>query len=71
MTGNGNWSTDENWLQCDKSCGFGQRMSSRTCTNPSPMNGGRFCEGSSFVVEPCNEFHCPSKLMFHNIFTKL
>ncbi len=73
MTGNGNWS-EETWSQCDKTCGFGKKSRSRGCTNPAPTNGGKFCEGTPFVVVPCNEFNCPSKRLlctFHNYIVKV
>ena len=62
LLGDGNWSTAVVWSECDKTCGFGQKARSRTCNNPLPYNGGKYCEGSAFVFAPCNEFHCPSKL---------
>ena len=57
----GNWSTDQVFSPCDKSCGSGEKKKSRTCTNPAPFNGGKYCRGNAFVVEPCNTFPCQGK----------
>lgn len=47
----GGWS---DWSSCDKDCGGGKQT--RTCTNPSPANGGRNCEGPS--EQECNTQAC-------------
>ena len=49
---NGDWST---WSTCNKTCGGGTQT--RTCTNPSPSNGGADCSGSS--SQSCNNQGCP------------
>ncbi|XP_046559555.1 protein PIF-like, partial [Haliotis rubra] len=61
---NGNWSE---WVEtstaCSVSCGRGSRTitRTRTCTNPSPSNGGLDCQGSNTetVSEACNDGGCP------------
>ena len=61
VLGDGNWSTDQMFSACDKTCGFGEKRKPRACTNPAPFNGGKYCEGFPYVVAACNEFNCPSK----------
>ncbi|XP_068091514.1 SCO-spondin-like isoform X2 [Hyperolius riggenbachi] len=55
----GNWSSWSSWTDCTKSCGEGVRSRSRTCSNPSPLGGGDFCEGASTEVESCQLEPCP------------
>jgi len=50
-TVNGGWSP---WGSCSVSCGGGSQT--RTCTNPSPENGGDDCVGSS--RQACNTNGC-------------
>jgi len=49
---NGGWSP---WGSCSRSCGSGTQT--RTCTNPSPANGGSQCPGSSSQI--CKLEECP------------
>lgn len=49
---NGGWTA---WGACSVTCGGGTQ--SRTCTNPSPANGGADCTGSS--TQNCNTQACP------------
>lgn len=52
---NGGWS---DWSACNTSCGGG--IQTRTCTNPSPANGGAQCSGSA--SQSCNiDITCPGK----------
>ncbi|XP_028517673.1 coadhesin isoform X2 [Exaiptasia diaphana] len=48
------------WSQCTKSCGGGTRERTRTCTNPSPKNGGKNCSkfGPSKDKGSCNTHAC-------------
>ena len=50
----GGWST---WGVCSKTCDTGTQT--RTCTNPTPANGGADCSGES--VRDCNTQQCPGK----------
>ena len=65
------WSSTYN--HCSVTCGCGTRTRSgvRTCTNPSPQNGGRDCLGpaTQSVTEVCNQnIQCSSSRTFHTYF---
>ncbi|KAK3601709.1 hypothetical protein CHS0354_016068, partial [Potamilus streckersoni] len=57
------WSTWQNLSSCNVTCGGGVKSiaRSRSCTNPTPQNGGSECNGtlieSSF--DECNQQSCP------------
>ncbi|XP_046585289.1 coadhesin-like, partial [Haliotis rubra] len=61
---------------CSQTCGGGQQSLSRTrtCTNPSPANGGSTCPGSSTdnPSQSCNTTPCPGRKTTpthsHNLF---
>ena len=44
--------------KCSRSCGGGIQLLSRTCDNPLPKNGGRYCAGSHKMYESCNIQDC-------------
>ena len=54
---NGHWS---GWAEgsCSVSCGEGERIMTRTCTNPQPETDGEECFGSNQWIVPCNEGDC-------------
>ncbi|XP_023213276.1 hemicentin-1-like isoform X2 [Centruroides sculpturatus] len=54
----GGWSTWSSWGECSATCSGGQRKSFRTCTNPTPSQGGRPCVGPSYKTEFCNVQSC-------------
>ncbi|CAG2233570.1 Hemicentin-1,Coadhesin,Adhesion G protein-coupled receptor B3,Thrombospondin-2,Thrombospondin-1 [Mytilus edulis] len=56
---NGGWSKYGAWTSCNKPCGTGQKTRSRTCTNPSPSEGGSACKGSATQSDVCNAKPCP------------
>lgn len=55
----GGWQQWNSWSSCDKRCGGGEQTRSRTCSNPSPANGGRGCDGTERDSQRCNTRHCP------------
>jgi len=51
----GGWSSFGEWSECSNDCGGGQEVRERTCTNPTPANGGAGCEGESGESRECYE----------------
>ena len=56
----GGWTEWSDWTACSKKCGEGGGFKSRirSCSDPPPLNGGSYCEGDHFDVQPCNDFPC-------------
>ncbi|XP_029943604.1 SCO-spondin, partial [Salarias fasciatus] len=54
----GGWSRWSPWSRCDKPCGGGRSIRTRSCSSPPPKNGGRKCEGEKNQVKPCNTRPC-------------
>ncbi|XP_078379200.1 A disintegrin and metalloproteinase with thrombospondin motifs 6-like isoform X2 [Oculina patagonica] len=58
---NGGWSEWSSYSACSQTCGGGIQWRTRTCTNPSPQNGGEDCEGESRgLPRICNVKPCPA-----------
>uniref|UniRef100_A0A8C9VHG3 Subcommissural organ spondin n=1 Tax=Scleropages formosus TaxID=113540 RepID=A0A8C9VHG3_SCLFO len=58
---NGGWSRWSPWSVCDKPCGGGRSLRTRSCSNPPPKNGGQNCDGDKNQVKPCNTRPCDDK----------
>nr|XP_022331025.1 coadhesin-like [Crassostrea virginica] len=56
---NGEWSPWSTFTQCSLTCGDGNKIRSRTCTNPSPAHGGHTCHGDSTQTIACRTIYCP------------
>ncbi|TKS88049.1 SCO-spondin Precursor [Collichthys lucidus] len=57
----GGWSRWSPWSRCDKRCGGGRSIRTRSCSSPPPKNGGKKCEGEKNQVKPCNTKPCDEK----------
>ncbi|XP_031561120.1 A disintegrin and metalloproteinase with thrombospondin motifs adt-1-like isoform X2 [Actinia tenebrosa] len=55
----GKWSDWKAWSSCSVTCGGGSQSRTRTCTNPTPANGGKECEGEDTQTQACQASHCP------------
>ncbi|XP_015209797.2 SCO-spondin [Lepisosteus oculatus] len=54
----GGWSRWSPWSRCDRMCGGGRSIRTRSCTSPPPKNGGNKCEGEKNQVKNCNTRPC-------------
>ncbi|GFO41403.1 hemicentin-1 [Plakobranchus ocellatus] len=50
---NGGWSSWGGWSGCSVKCGYGQKFRKRECNEPTPKNGGIYCQGRYFEYENC------------------
>ncbi|XP_053398910.1 SCO-spondin-like isoform X2 [Mercenaria mercenaria] len=56
----GHWAPWTKWTHCSRSCGIGVHARTRTCTNPPPEYGGKFCVGPQDDTGDCvTGVHCP------------
>lgn len=55
---NGGWSLWGSWGTCSATCGNGWQQRTRTCTNPRPRKGGKFCDGQCSATRGCNLRAC-------------
>nr|XP_028563923.1 A disintegrin and metalloproteinase with thrombospondin motifs 8 [Podarcis muralis] len=55
----GNWGPWSPWRPCSRTCGGGVHFSERGCDNPTPKNGGKYCEGQRVKYESCHTEECP------------
>ncbi|XP_052704188.1 uncharacterized protein LOC128180261 [Crassostrea angulata] len=56
----GAWSQWGSWGTCSVSCGGGKRSRARSCSNPTPANGGKECIGALSDLGDCNPQLCPT-----------
>ncbi|TKS66324.1 disintegrin and metalloproteinase with thrombospondin motifs 1 [Collichthys lucidus] len=56
---NGGWGVWGPWGDCSRTCGGGVQYSFRSCDNPLPKNGGKYCEGKRIQYRSCNTETCP------------
>ncbi|XP_048069099.1 SCO-spondin [Ursus arctos] len=54
----GGWSRWSPWSWCDRSCGGGRSLRSRSCSSPPPKNGGAPCVGERHHIRLCNPLPC-------------
>ncbi|WAR30002.1 MLP-like protein, partial [Mya arenaria] len=57
---NGQWAEWSSWGSCSLTCGDGVQSRHRTCTNPSPTNGGVMCPGEENESMACAKQACPT-----------
>ncbi|XP_052240654.1 coadhesin-like [Dreissena polymorpha] len=55
----GNWAEWSSWSTCSVTCDNGTNTRTRTCSNPSPSNGGLNCNGSAIDSKVCTMQLCP------------
>lgn len=56
----GGWGPWAPMNPCPVTCGLGQMVERRTCDNPAPRHGGRFCAGDATRSHVCNTaIPCP------------
>lgn len=55
----GRWTSWSSWSACGPDCKHHRR---RSCTKPSPSNGGKYCPGRDLVSSNCTGELCPGKL---------
>ncbi|XP_066544690.1 SCO-spondin [Amia ocellicauda] len=54
----GGWSRWSPWSRCDRTCGGGRSIRTRSCTSPPPKNGGHSCLGEKNQLKSCNSRAC-------------
>ncbi|CAF1295927.1 unnamed protein product, partial [Didymodactylos carnosus] len=59
----GSWSSWGAWSSCSHTCGLGVEYQARTCSNPSPDAGGKYCLGLRKRYRTCSLGPCTSS--FH------
>uniref|UniRef100_H2YPL7 ADAM metallopeptidase with thrombospondin type 1 motif, 6 n=1 Tax=Ciona savignyi TaxID=51511 RepID=H2YPL7_CIOSA len=50
----GQWADWTSWAECSRTCGTGVSSSHRSCDNPAPEHGGRYCVGGRKRYRSCN-----------------
>uniref|UniRef100_H3AZK2 TIL domain-containing protein n=1 Tax=Latimeria chalumnae TaxID=7897 RepID=H3AZK2_LATCH len=67
----GGWSRWSPWSRCDRTCGGGKSVRTRSCSSPPPKNGGKNCRGKKYQVKlcnpkPCGNESCPPSMEYVN-----
>ncbi|WAR09633.1 FGL2-like protein, partial [Mya arenaria] len=57
-TVDGQWASWSTWSTCSGSCGDGVETRNRSCSDPTPANGGKVCPGPDIETNPCNLQQC-------------
>ncbi|XP_071551464.1 netrin receptor UNC5C isoform X2 [Panulirus ornatus] len=55
----GAWSSWSSWSPCSSRCGRGTQRRTRTCSDPTPLNGGAACQGLAVQKTDCSHL-CPA-----------
>jgi len=55
----GGFSAWSDWSMCSATCNGGTQHRRRLCDNPSPLAGGRDCQGVRSETQACNNRPCP------------
>merc|ERR1711881_269332 len=63
----GKWSDYGEWGACNATCGGGEQIRERNCTNPEPAHGGDTCTGETTESQPCNEQICTGCINMYKI----
>ena len=64
----GGWTNWSEPGECSTTCGSGQKVKTRSCTNPKPLFGGKDCVGENQYTVACFERNCPGILCLLKIF---
>ena len=65
---NGNWGEWTLVGTCTATCGQnGKHLRTRSCNDPAPSGGGRYCPGEDRQSIGCNLDPCPGKKMYTNL----
>ncbi|XP_073476043.1 A disintegrin and metalloproteinase with thrombospondin motifs 20 [Aquarana catesbeiana] len=54
----GGWGPWEPYSSCSRTCGGGIKTSSRSCNQPEPRNGGKYCVGRRLKFRSCSTDSC-------------
>ena len=63
MLVDGNFTSWSEWTGCSSSCGDGTAVRYRSCSNPTPANGGQDCLGDVLQTKACTGVYCPGMLV--------
>jgi len=63
----GQWSAWAEFNECSRTCGGGVKKRYRSCNNPRPKNGGKYCIGDRFDYVSCNTQKCPDESDFRDL----